>query len=77
VLKAGRHSKPPVIIDGKPREAAFVIPGNFSSAVLTGDIRIMFEDELPRAAQALEKGGYVYNFVPGWMLAITDCDQVG
>ncbi|OQV14212.1 hypothetical protein BV898_11565 [Hypsibius exemplaris] len=58
------------------RESAFIIPGNFTSGVLTGNIRLVLRGETLRAAEALDKALFRYRFAVGWMLGITDCDQV-
>ena len=76
-LLAGILSRPELPPDDdKQCEATLTIPGNFTSAVLTGDVRVMLEEELQAAADALDRAGLGYHFAAGWMLGITDCDQV-
>ena len=65
------------VVEKKEEEAAyFIITGKFLTAVLTGELRLLFEKELEKIGKVFKNNGLPYKFAPGWMLAVTDGDQV-
>ena len=59
------------------RSHSFVITGNFATAKITGTMRILLDEELRRLSECLTaESQNSVAICPGWIFAITDCDEV-
>lgn len=72
----GASNADAMVVDGQEAQSVVhVIPGSFTSGILTGLMRIQLDEELQVIDGALET---LFGVRPdsGWTLAVTDCDQV-